>query len=90
MNKFFSNERPLGIQLWSVKEEMKDNPKATLASLAESGFKRIETFEGEMGLCWGMTEKEFSSFLKDHDLSCISAHCDPFSDFEKNFHDSSP
>lgn len=44
--------KPFGIQLWTVKEALAKNPLAVLKHLSASGYKQIESFEGEKGIFW--------------------------------------
>jgi len=78
-----SKPSKFGIQLWSVKEEMTKDPKGTIEKLASFGYTQIETFEGEMGMCWGMKPQEFKSFLNDLGLDLIAGHCNIVEDFER-------
>lgn len=66
-----------GIQLWTVKEDMAKDAKATLKSIADYGYKQVESFEGEKGIFWGMKPAEFKTYLDEIGLSCISSHCNP-------------
>lgn len=66
-----------GIQLWTVKEDMAKDPKATLKALAEYGYKQIESFEGDKGIFWGMTPAEFKTLTQDLGLTMVSSHCNP-------------
>lgn len=63
-----------GIQLWSVKQEMLQDPRGTLTKLASYGYKQIEGFEGEKGLFWGMTNKEFKALMDELNMSFIASH----------------
>lgn len=72
-----------GIQLWTVKEDMAANAKDTLKQLASFGYKQIESFEGKQGIFWGMTNKEFKSYLDSVGTKIISSHCDTKTDFER-------
>ena len=63
------------IQLYSVRDSMKKDPKATLKELASYGYKYIEGYESSLGLFWGMTNLEFKKFLDDLGLTMISSHC---------------
>jgi len=65
-----------GIQLWSVRDFMYKDSKATLKALSEYGYNSIESFQGEQGVFWGMSPKEYHTFLSDHNLKALSAHCD--------------
>ena len=66
-----------GIQLWSVRDFMNKDPKGTLKALGEYGYNTIESFQGDQGVFWGMTPKEYSTYLSDHGLKSLSTHCDP-------------
>lgn len=66
-----------GIQLWSVRDFMEKDPKGTLKALSEYGYNIIESFQGEQGVFWGMSPKEYQSYLSDHNLKPVSTHCDP-------------
>jgi sugar phosphate isomerase/epimerase len=66
--------KDFGIQLWSVRDEMEKDPKATLKSLASYGYKQVETFAGSKGIFWGMTNVAFKKTLDDLGLQMISAH----------------
>jgi sugar phosphate isomerase/epimerase len=63
-----------GIQLWSVRDDMKKDAKGTLQQLAKFGYKQIETFGGEMGMFWGMTPIEYKTLLTSLGMKSISAH----------------
>ena len=58
----------IGIQLYSLRDEMNKNPKETLAQVASYGYKFIEGYEGDKGLFWGMTNLEFKDYLD----SCLN------------------
>ena len=66
-----------GIQLWTVRDFMEEDPKNTLKQLSAFGYKQIESFQGGKGVFWGMDPKEYGMFLQDHGLQCISSHCNP-------------
>ncbi|HAI85311.1 MAG TPA: sugar phosphate isomerase [Chitinophagaceae bacterium] len=72
-----------GIQVYSVKEDMAKDPKATLKQLSKYGYKKIESFEGPQGIFWGMTNKEYAAYLKGLGMQPTSSHCDISKDFER-------
>jgi sugar phosphate isomerase/epimerase len=72
-----------GIQLWSVRDDMAKDPKGTLKALAGYGYKQIESFEGDKGIFWGMTNLEFRDYLGELGMTVVAAHCDTTKDFEK-------
>jgi len=57
-----------GVQLWSVREQVKDNLDGTLRQLAAIGYREVELFE---------TPKQPADFRKrveDAGLKCVSGH----------------
>lgn len=65
-----------GLQLWSIKDAMYKDPKGTLKKLGEYGYDTVESFQGDQGVFWDMTAKDFKTFLGDCNLNMLSAHCD--------------
>ena len=72
-----------GIQLWSVRDDLAKDPKGVLKQLASYGYKQIESFEGDKGIFWGMSNTEFKSYMDELGMKIISSHCDINKDFEK-------
>jgi sugar phosphate isomerase/epimerase len=72
-----------GIQLYSVRDSIAKNPKGVLKQLADSGYKQIESYEGPIGIFWGMTNTDFKKYMDDLGMTIISSHCDINKDFEK-------
>jgi sugar phosphate isomerase/epimerase len=66
-----------GLQLWTVKEDMAKDPKATLKAVATAGYKEIESFTGDKGIFWGMEPKDFKKYIDDLGLNMVSSHVDP-------------
>jgi len=62
---------------------MHQDPKGTLQKLASFGYKQIESFEGEMGMFWGMTPRDFSKYLEDLGMTLIASHCNIYEDFDR-------
>jgi sugar phosphate isomerase/epimerase len=61
--------RPVGIQLYTVKEAMLENPAGTLKKIREIGFGEVET--AGFGK---LSAKQFRGLLDDAGLTCPSAH----------------
>lgn len=72
-----------GIQLWTVKENMMEDAKGTLASLAKYGYNQIESFEGPKGMFWGMKNTEFKKYMDDLGMKIVSSHANNTVDFER-------
>ena len=60
----------IGIQLFSVGEQMEKDPKGTLKALADMGYVGIET----CGSFYGMEPCEFKAVCDEYGLKIISAH----------------
>jgi len=69
--------KEFGIQLWTVKEDLAKDPKGVLKALASYGYKQIESFQGDKGVFWGMTAKEFKTLMDDNGSKLVSTHCNP-------------
>ena len=68
----FLSANPLGlapgVQLWTVREEMKDNLDGTLRQLAAIGYREVELFETPKA------PREFRKKVEDAGLKCMSGH----------------
>jgi sugar phosphate isomerase/epimerase len=62
----------LGVQLWSVKDEIKQDFEGTLDKLAKLGFQGVE-FAGEFGK-YQADPAGLSAFMKKTGLQCAGAH----------------
>jgi len=57
-----------GVQLWSVREELKENFEGTLRRLAQIGYREVELFETPKA------PGEFKKKVEDAGLKCVSGH----------------
>src|SRR4051812_44207126 len=64
----------LGIQLYMVKEDMEKDTPGTLAQLGKMGYTQIESYGGNKGVFWGMSNKDFNKLANDNGLKIISTH----------------
>ena len=60
---------PIGLQLYTVREELPKDVPGTLKKVAEIGYKEVEVYD-----FYGKTAREFSQLLKDNGLRAPSAH----------------
>lgn len=60
--------------LYTVRNEMGKDSKATLKQVADLGYKYIEAVDYKDGKFYGMTPDEFKSYLKSLGLTPISVH----------------
>jgi sugar phosphate isomerase/epimerase len=64
----------LGLQLYSVRDDMKTDPSGTLKKLAEMGYKNVEHANYIDHKFYGYTQKEFKKILNDLGLKMPSGH----------------
>ncbi len=64
----------LGIQLYSVRDDMKTNPLGTLQQLAAMGYKNVEHANYSNRKFYGYSAKEFVKVLNDLGLKMPSGH----------------
>jgi len=63
-----------GLALYTVRDSMASNPKATLKAVADAGYAYVESADYAEGKFYGMTPTEFKSTLDSLGLTAISAH----------------
>ncbi len=70
----FAQEKFGGLTLYTLRNEMRDQPEEVLKEVAEVGYKYIEVADYRGGKFYGMTPEEFKSTLDALDLEPLSAH----------------
>ncbi|SFF86152.1 Sugar phosphate isomerase/epimerase [Salegentibacter agarivorans] len=74
---FTSKEKEsLGIQLYSLRDTISQNPKKILRKLANIGFNEIETYGYNDGKFWGLSVAELKEELTKNNLTSPSGHYD--------------
>jgi sugar phosphate isomerase/epimerase len=63
-----------GIQLYSIKDEMKKDPLGTLKKLANMGYRNVEHANYVDRKFYGYSAKEFKKILTDLGLHMVSGH----------------
>lgn len=63
-----------GLALYTVREDMGKDAKATLQAVADAGYKYIEAAGYRDGKFYNMSPKEFKDFVKKIGLKPISSH----------------
>ncbi|WP_243431504.1 sugar phosphate isomerase/epimerase family protein [Algoriphagus lutimaris] len=71
-----------GIQLYSVKDEMAADAKATMTALAGFGYSQFEGFDGGKGVLWGMKPAEFKSLTTDLGVKMVASHANVFENLD--------
>jgi len=73
-----------GLQLYTLRDVLPDDPKGVLKQVASYGYKQIESYEhSKLGIFWGMKNTEFKTLMNDLGMKIVSSHCDINKDFER-------
>ncbi len=67
-------DKRMGLQLWSVREAMGENPEETLKKIAEIGYKELEHASYRDGMIYGMPVADFKALAEKYGLKVTSAH----------------
>ncbi len=70
----YAQEKFGGLALYTVRDDMGKDAKATLQAVADAGYKNIEAAGYEDGKFYNMSPAEFKSLLQELDLTPISTH----------------
>ncbi len=68
------SKKEIGLQLWSVREDMKKDAVSTIRTIAEIGYTFVEAAGYSNGQFYGMSPKEFKALLDQNGLKFISSH----------------
>ena len=63
-----------GLALYTVRDAMGEDAKATLKSIAEIGYQNIEAAGYKDGTYYNMSPKDFKAYLEELNLAPISTH----------------
>ena len=78
------NLKEFGLQLYTLRDVMPNDPKGVLKQVSQMGYKYIESYEHDkLGMFWGMTNTEFKKYMDDLDMQIVSSHCNINKEFEK-------
>lgn len=71
---FYAQDNFGGLALYTVRENMGEDAKATLQKVADAGYSYVEAAGYQDGKFYGMEPKEFKSYLKSVGLKPVSTH----------------
>jgi sugar phosphate isomerase/epimerase len=74
--------KSFGIQLYTLRDVIGDDPMGTISQLANMGYTHIESYDGPQGFMWNHSAKEFKSVLDDLGLKLKSSHININEDLE--------
>jgi sugar phosphate isomerase/epimerase len=63
-----------GLALYTLRDSMALDPKATLKAVADAGYAYVETANYDNGLFYGMAPTDFKVYLESLGLTAVSAH----------------
>jgi sugar phosphate isomerase/epimerase len=61
--------KPIGLQLYTVRDELQKDVPGTIKKVAAIGYKEVETYD-----LYGMPASQFAKLLKDNGLTAPSGH----------------
>lgn len=73
----FYRRSAMGIQLYTLRNEIEKDPRGVIGSIAAAGYKKVETYGYGSGKFFGLTVQEFGQLLKDNRLNSPSGHYSP-------------
>lgn len=72
---FSMNKKEIGLQLYTLREELPKDVKGTLEKVAKSGYATVETYGFSIkDQFWGLTPQELKKILDDNGLKAVSGH----------------
>ncbi len=72
---FSMNKKEIGLQLYTLREELPKDVKGTLEKVAKAGYTNVETYGfSTKDQFWGLTPKELKKILDDNGLKVVSGH----------------
>lgn len=69
-----ADETPFGIQLWSVRGDMNEDPSGTLKALGEMGYAFVEAAGYRDGKFYGMDPVEFKDLVEANGMKFRGSH----------------
>lgn len=70
----FQKKDNIGLQLYTIREEMKKDPKASLKRVSDIGYKLLELADYTDGKFYGFSPEEFKKIINDLGMEAISSH----------------
>jgi sugar phosphate isomerase/epimerase len=77
------SQTDFGLQLYTLRDVIAEDPEATLRQVADFGYTQIESYDGPMGMWWNMRNTGYKSLLDELGMTAISSHANVFEEFER-------
>jgi sugar phosphate isomerase/epimerase len=68
------SKKALGLQLYTLRDSMPQDPKGVLKQVSEFGYKELETYGYKDGKLFGMTNSEFDKYVRGLGMRICSGH----------------
>jgi sugar phosphate isomerase/epimerase len=82
-SKLSGSNNVFGLQLYSLRDVLPNDPRGVLKQVASFGYKQIESYEGPKGMFWGMKNTEFKNYMDELGMTIVSSHCDYRNNLER-------
>lgn len=76
-NEFLRKQTMIGIQLYTLRDDISKDVKGVIGKVAAAGYKEVETFGLNNEKFFGLTVKDFAELLKSHNVKSPSGHYMP-------------
>lgn len=73
-NSFFKPDTKIGLQLYTLREQLQKDQAGVMAQVAQAGYQLVETFDYNNGKYGGMSVQDYSQLLKKNNLETPSGH----------------
>ena len=71
---WFYNNKTIGLQLYTLRNEVSKDLKSTIARVAQIGYKNVETFGYSAGKYFGLSTGDFAAIFAQNNLKTPSGH----------------
>jgi sugar phosphate isomerase/epimerase len=71
---FAKGNKQIGLQLYSLRDELPKDVKGVIEKVAAAGYKEVETYGYNNGKFFGLSVAEFKNLLKSNGLTAPSGH----------------
>ena len=70
----YQSKTPVGLQLYTIRDQMTADPKGSLKKVSEIGYKLLELAGYEGGKFYGFAPEEFRKIVNDLGMEVLSSH----------------
>ncbi|WP_228690467.1 sugar phosphate isomerase/epimerase [Lunatimonas sp.] len=85
-NPWMAKSKSIGLQLYSLRDDIKDNVKGVLESVAKIGYKKLEAANYDNGSIYGMSPSAFKDTVNGLGMEMRSAHVGGPRSYSKDTH----